>query len=201
VIRLEGDEFARRARACRLLVLDVDGVLTDGRIILSGTEEHKAFHTQDGFGITLARAAGLQVAVLTGRRSEAVARRARELRLDHVLQGRPDKGAALAELRAAAGVAPHETAGMGDDWLDLPLLEDAALAACPADARPEVAARCHLVAARGGGHGAVREFVDALLAARGQLDDLLDRCRCGEGPAASQPAASQPAPSREGGAG
>ena len=189
---LDESGFASRARAVRLLLLDVDGVLTDGRIILGGEgPDLKAFHAQDGLGITLARAAGLQVAFLTGRQSLAVTRRARELHVDHLLQGRPDKGAALEELCATAGIAPEQVAAMGDDWIDLPLLERAGLAACPADARPEVAARCHFVAGRQGGRGAVRDFVDRLLAARGQLDDLLEQYRRGEGPAAAaQPTAS-----------
>ena len=185
MITLSRYEFARRARACRLLLLDVDGVLTDGRIYLGEREELKAFDARDGMGVTLARAAGLEVAVVTGRRSEAVARRARELQVDHLLQGRPDKGAALDELCAAAGIGADETACMGDDWLDLPQLARAGLAACPSDARPEVAERCHFVAALPGGRGAVRDFVDALLEARGQQRELLERCLRGEGPAAS----------------
>lgn len=189
-LTLPAGEFAARARALRLLVLDVDGVLTDGRIVLDGGESDvKAFHTQDGLGITLARAAGLQVAFLTGRSSRAVARRAAELHVDHLLQGRPDKGRALAELRAAAGVEPAQVAAMGDDWIDLPMLLEAGLAACPADAVPEVRERCAFVAGRKGGRGAVRQFVDALLEARGQRLDLLERYLAGEGPAASRQAA------------
>lgn len=187
---LPAAEFAARARALRLLVLDVDGVLTDGRIVLDGGEaDGKAFHTQDGLGITLARAAGLQVAFLTGRSSRAVARRAAELHVDHLLQGRPDKGRALDELCAAAAVDATQVAAMGDDWIDLPMLLRAGLAACPEDAVPEVRERCAFVAGRKGGRGAVRQFVDALLAARGQREELLARYLAGEGPAASAQAA------------
>jgi 3-deoxy-D-manno-octulosonate 8-phosphate phosphatase (KDO 8-P phosphatase) len=185
VIILPEEEFARRARACRLLLLDVDGVLTDGRIILGETEEYKAFHAQDGLGVTLARAAGLQVAIITGRASAAVARRSRELHLDHVLQARPDKAAALADLCGATGLRPDQVAAMGDDWIDLPLLAAAGLAACPADARPEVRERCHYISPCPGGRGAVRDWVERLLQARGQLESLLERYLQGKGPAAS----------------
>lgn len=191
MITLSRDEFARRARACRLLLLDVDGVLTDGRILLGGEEaDVRAFHAQDGLGITLARAAGLQVAFLTGRSSLSVTRRARELQVEHLLQGRPDKSAALDELCATTGLEPSLVAAMGDDWIDLPLLERVGLAACPADARPEVAERCHFSAARAGGRGAVREWVDLLLRERGQFDELLELYRRGEGPAAAAQSAA-----------
>ncbi|MFA7329693.1 MAG: HAD family hydrolase [Candidatus Delongbacteria bacterium] len=192
MIRLDPAEFGRRARALQLLILDVDGVLTDGRITLDGGDSDvKAFHAQDGLGITLARAAGLRVAILTGRRSAAVERRARELGVEHLLQGRPDKGRALEELCAAARVTPADCAAMGDDWIDLPLLVRVGLAACPADARPELPAHCHFQSALPGGRGAVRDFVDELLKARGQHGELLQRYLAGAGPAASAPDAGQ----------
>lgn len=192
MIRLDPHEFDRRARALRLLILDVDGVLTDGRISLDGGDsDEKAFHAQDGLGITLARAAGLRVAFLTGRRSAAVERRARELGVEHLLQGRPDKGRALEELCAAAQVTPAACAAMGDDWIDLPLLVRVGLAACPADARPELPAHCHFQSSVPGGRGAVRDFVDELLKARGQHGELLQRYLAGDGPAASTPGAGQ----------
>lgn len=189
---LAPEEFSRRARGLGLLVLDVDGVLTDGRITLGGEDSDlKSFHTQDGLGITLIRAAGLRVAFLTGRSSRAVARRAAELGVEFVLQGRPDKGRALDELCAQAGVEPAACAAMGDDWIDLPLLDRVALAGCPVDARPEVRQLCHFVAGRQGGRGAVREFVDALLQARDQHAELLRRYLEGHGPAASADLAGQ----------
>lgn len=182
---LPPDELTRRALSLRLLVLDVDGVLTDGSIVLGVEEELKAFHAQDGLGITLAREAGLAVGILTGRSSRSVARRAAELKVDHLVQGRPDKDAALTELLETLGLREDQLAAMGDDWIDLPLLRRAALAACPADARPEVAAHCHFVAHHDGGRGAVRDFVDLLLKARGQHGELLGRYLRGQGPAAS----------------
>ncbi len=182
---LAPEELIRRARALRLLVLDVDGVLTDGRIVLGVEEELKAFHAQDGLGITLAREAGLAVGIITGRSSRCVARRAAELKVDHLVQGRPDKDAALSELLESLGLGDHQLAAMGDDWIDLPMLRRAALAACPADARPELAGHCHVMASARGGQGAVRDFVDLLLKARGQHKDLLERYLMGRGPAAS----------------
>lgn len=185
MIALRPEELCARARALRLLVLDVDGVLTDGRIVLGEGEELKAFHAQDGLGLTLAREAGLKLAIITGRHSQAVARRAAELQVDHLMQGRPDKARALADLMTQLEVDASQVAAMGDDWIDLPMLQVAALAACPADARPEVVEHCHWMAQRKGGRGAVRDFVDMLLKARGQHEDLLQRYLRGEGPAAS----------------
>lgn len=177
--------LAERAARIRLVLLDVDGVLSDGRIVLGEHEELKRFHARDGFGITLLRAAGLEVGILTGRRSGAVTRRAVELHLDHLIQGRPDKLVAFSELCADRGFGPDEVCYMGDDWLDLPLLERVGLSAAPGDGSPEVAGRVHLVTQAAGGCGAVRELAETLLRARGQYDTLLETYRRGEGEAAS----------------
>lgn len=179
------EDFAQRAARIRLLLLDVDGVLSDGRIILGAEGEWKAYSAQDGLGVTLARTAGMQVGILTGRNSESVARRARELHMDHLIQGRPDKQQAFGDLCRDTGITAAETAYMGDDWIDLPLMEQVGLAASPADGRPEVVAVSHFVSSRLGGSGAVREFVEALLRARGQFEELLERYRSGRGEAAS----------------
>jgi len=174
-----------RAAAIRLVLLDVDGVLADGHIVLGEHEELKRFHARDGFGITLLRAAGLEVGILTGRRCTAVTRRSVELHLDHLIQGRPDKLAAFEELCAARGFTAEQTCYMGDDWLDLPLLARVGLSAAPADAAGPVRARVHFVSEQPGGAGAVRELAEYILKARGVYDTLLERYLKGQGEAAS----------------
>lgn len=156
-----------RARRIRLLVLDVDGVLTDGRLYLSASgEELKVFHVRDGAGLVAVRRAGIDVAIVSGRDSAAVTRRAAELGIERVLQGVADKGAALDSLLTELGVAAHEVACVGDDSPDLPMLQRAGLAIGVADAHPAVREVVHWVTPSPGGRGAVREACDLLLNAR-----------------------------------
>jgi len=159
---------AARARAVRLLLLDVDGVLTDGRLIYGPAgEETKVFHVRDGHAIVLARAAGIEVAVVSGRKSAAVSRRLEDLGVREVHQGVGDKAALLPDLCARHGLRPAEVAFMGDDLPDLPLLRQVGLALAPADGALEVRRLAHWTALRPGGGGAVREAVEWLLRARG----------------------------------
>jgi 3-deoxy-D-manno-octulosonate 8-phosphate phosphatase (KDO 8-P phosphatase) len=163
-----------RARKIRLLVLDVDGVLTDGSIIYTAAgEEIKVFHVRDGHGLRLVQQAGIEVALITGRQSPAVAQRARNLQITHVFQGIRDKLAVLRSLQTQLSISPEETAVVGDDLVDLPMLLPAGLAVTVADAPPEVKARVHLVTAAPGGRGAVRELCELLLQAQGKWEDLL----------------------------
>lgn len=156
-----------KAADVELLVLDVDGVLTDGRLWFNAQGEAlKAFHVRDGLGIKLLRAAGIQVAVISGRSSAAVAARMRELGVMQVAQGVTDKAAALGELLRALGVPAERTACLVDDTPDLPLMRAVGLPAAVADAHPLVLAAARHVTDLRGGHGAVREFCDFLLAAR-----------------------------------
>jgi 3-deoxy-D-manno-octulosonate 8-phosphate phosphatase (KDO 8-P phosphatase) len=156
-----------RARQVRLLVLDVDGVLTDGRLhITERGEETKVFHVRDGSGIVALQRAGVPVAIISGRASAAVARRAAELNIGHLHQGVGDKGVALDALLAALGVAPQAVACVGDDTPDVPMLERAGLAVAVADAHPTARAVAHWITAAPGGRGAVREVCDLLLHAR-----------------------------------
>lgn len=158
----------RRARAIRLLVLDVDGVLTDGRLHYGPSgEEWKVFHVQDGLALVGAQRTGLQVAVLSQRASAAVSRRMADLGVREVHQGVANKGEFLAELIRRFGLTPAQVAYMGDDLSDLPLLTTVGLALAPADAVPEVRSAAHWVTPRSGGAGAVREAVEAILRARG----------------------------------
>jgi len=155
------------ARRIRLLVLDVDGVLTDGRLYISGSgEEFKAFHVRDGAGIVAVQKAGIVVAIISGRSSEAVRRRAEELGIAHLRQGVGDKAAALEALRLEIGAAVEEVACIGDDSPDLPMLRKAALAIAVADAHPSAKAAAHWITAAAGGRGAVREACDLLLSAQ-----------------------------------
>ena len=152
----------------RLLAMDVDGTLTDGGVVFDENGgETKRFHIHDGLGIVLAGFVGLRIAWITGRTSPVVERRARELGVEHLLQGVRDKEQALAGLAARLRIAPHEVAYMGDDLNDLPALRAAAVAIAPANAVAEVQAAAHLVTPRAGGHGAARDAIEALLRARG----------------------------------
>jgi 3-deoxy-D-manno-octulosonate 8-phosphate phosphatase (KDO 8-P phosphatase) len=161
------DAVLERARRIRLLVLDVDGVLTDGRLYLSASgEEFKVFHVRDGSGIVALRRAGVEVAIISGRDCAAVVRRAGELGIRHVRQGVADKGEALDALLAELGLAAHEAACVGDDTPDAPMLQRAGLAIGVADAHPALLAAAHWVTKSAGGCGAVREVCDLLLSAR-----------------------------------
>ena len=163
-----------RARQIRLLVLDVDGVLTDGRMVLSERgDELKAFHTHDGMGINLARRAGIAVALVTGEKSTIAQARGAKLEVEDVVLGARRKGDVLAELMAKHGVRREETAFMGDDLLDLPALQRAGLAVAPANAVAEVRRAAHVVTRAAGGAGAVRECVELILRAQGRWNEAV----------------------------
>jgi 3-deoxy-D-manno-octulosonate 8-phosphate phosphatase (KDO 8-P phosphatase) len=159
--------FQPALRRVQLLVLDVDGVLTDGRLFYGPKGEAlKAFHVRDGHGIKQVAAAGITVAIISGRKSAAVATRARELGIKHVTQGATDKLAALTRLAKKLSVALEHCACLGDDTPDAPILEVAGLGIAVADAHADALAVADLVTTRPGGHGAVREVCDWLLEAR-----------------------------------
>ena len=161
------DDLLQRARCIRLLVLDVDGVLTDGRLHISATgEEVKIFHVRDGSGLVALQRAGVAVAIISGRASAAVTRRATELGIGHVRQGIGDKGAVLDALCLELGMAKHELACVGDDTPDIPMFDRAGISVAVADAHPAALARADWVTQSRGGRGAVREVCDLLLAAR-----------------------------------
>jgi 3-deoxy-D-manno-octulosonate 8-phosphate phosphatase (KDO 8-P phosphatase) len=156
-----------RARRIRLLVLDVDGVLTDGTLHISARgEDVKVFHVRDGSGLVALRRAGFAIAIISGRSSAAVSFRAEELGIEHVRQGIADKGAALDALCAELELARDEVACVGDDTPDWPMFERSGLAIAVADAHPQTAARADWVTQARGGRGAVREVCDLLLSAR-----------------------------------
>lgn len=164
----------RRAQSIDWLLLDVDGVLTDGRLYFSGSGEAlKVFHVRDGLAMQLARRAGVRVGLLSSRRSAALARRAAELDLDAVMTGRDDKLRAYTGFLAAQATRPERVAYVGDDLPDLPVIHRTGLSFCPADAVPEVRSAVDRVLSARGGQGAVREAVEWLLRARGSWESLV----------------------------
>jgi 3-deoxy-D-manno-octulosonate 8-phosphate phosphatase (KDO 8-P phosphatase) len=163
-----------RARRIRLLLLDVDGVLTDGRLYFGPKGEAlKVFHVLDGHGLKMVRRAGIEVALLSGRRSDAAYHRARELNLSHFFEGLRDKVAILEDLRGSLKLTLQEVAMVGDDLVDLPVMSRVGLAVAVADAVPEVQAAAHWVTSLPGGRGAVREVCDLLLKAQGRWEEMV----------------------------
>jgi 3-deoxy-D-manno-octulosonate 8-phosphate phosphatase (KDO 8-P phosphatase) len=173
-MRLTPEELVLRARRVRLLLLDVDGVLTPGTIdIASGGGETKSFFIRDGLGLVWARRFGIEVGLLSGRPSEATTRRASELGLRIVVQGSNDKRGGYAAIVGDHGYADEDVAYMGDDLVDLPVLGRVGLATAPADCVDEVRNSVHWLSQYRGGHGAVRELVELLLKAQNHWDGLV----------------------------
>ncbi len=172
----------KRARQIRLLLMDVDGVLTDGRIWLQslpdGTAtEIKGFSAYDGAGLKLARTTGLRTGLITGRESPAMTRRAREVEMDFVYQNCEEKLPAYDEIVRKAGVRDAEVAYVADDLPDLPILKRVGLGVAVANAVPEVKKAAHCVTSRSGGNGAVREVIELLLRAQGKWDPAIRKAR------------------------
>jgi len=161
------DPVAERARAVRLAIFDVDGVMTDGTLYFGPQGEAlKAFNIHDGHGLKMLRASGVATAIISGRTSEAVARRAAELGIAHVVQGSQDKSAAFDGLLSSLGLEARACSFMGDDLPDLPVMRRCGLAVAVADAHESVRSEAHYVTRAGGGRGAVREFCDLVLRAQ-----------------------------------
>lgn len=174
---LQGDlgELARVAKGLKALLLDVDGVMTDGGIILSGeSEETKRFDVQDGMGVNLARAAGLQVGIVTSRTSAVVERRAKELSLDILYQGIGKKSQVIPQLRQDLSLEPGELVFIGDDLQDIPLLRLVGLPIAVGNAVPAVKEASAYVTVAVGGHGAVREAVEWILELRGDRERVYE---------------------------
>ena len=168
------DNILEKARGIRLLVLDVDGVLSDGSLYFSNAgDEIKAFSTMDGQGIKLLQSHGIKVAIITGRTSAIVQRRASSLGIEHIIQGREDKLAALDTLIAMLDRSYSDTAYIGDDWPDLACIRKVRFGATVPDCHPELLKHAFLVTSRAGGKGAVREVCDWILKANGHYDSAL----------------------------
>ena len=165
-----------KAEPVQLLLLDVDGVLTDGSLIYTENgSEGKSFNTQDGLGIRLVQKGGVEVGIITARKSELVRKRAEELGMKYIMQGIGKKLDAFKEILKLSTLKPYQVCYMGDDWIDLALLSRAGLAACPLNGVPEVKAICHYVSSRAGGSGAVRDVCDLIIGAKGMHDRLLQQ--------------------------
>lgn len=167
---------SERARRIRLMAFDIDGTLTDGSILIAAQGElYKRFSVHDGLGLVWLREAGIEIAFITGRKSEIVARRAQELQVSIVQQGVADKAEALRQLCAQRGFGPEACGFMGDDYPDLPALQLAGFAATVPGAPQALARAAHWQATRAGGHGAARELAEFILRARGELDPIIAR--------------------------
>ena len=168
-----------KAEPIRLLLLDVDGVLTDGSLLYTEEGvEAKAFNTQDGLGIRLVQRCKIDVGIITARNSNLVQRRAEELTMKYISQGGGNKYETFKTIISQAGLKPYQVCYMGDDWIDLGLLSRVGLAACPANAVSEVKEICHMVTDRSGGFGAVRQVCDLLVRSKGVQDSLLQEFLC-----------------------
>ncbi len=167
------DEFRAKAARIRMLLFDVDGVLTDGTFWRVGGEEVKRFHSRDGVGLVLARRAGLKLGLISGRRSDGVAARAEELQMNFVRLGTAEKIPALEEAMAVASLTAAEIGFMGDDLPDLAVIRRVGLSATVAEAPLEVRSRVDYVTRARGGHGAVREWIEQILMAQGRFEELV----------------------------
>jgi 3-deoxy-D-manno-octulosonate 8-phosphate phosphatase (KDO 8-P phosphatase) len=169
-----------RAQKIKVLIFDVDGVLTDGQIfVLPSPEgkgvEFKGFAAHDGLGITLARLAGLRVGIITKRNSQTVAIRARDLKLEFVYQGQAHKMSAVRDILDKSGCTLDQICYVGDDIIDLPVMRECGLAIATANARRQVKEVAHYVTPNSGGHGAGRDAIDFILTAQGSLDRVIDQ--------------------------
>jgi 3-deoxy-D-manno-octulosonate 8-phosphate phosphatase (KDO 8-P phosphatase) len=164
-----------KARKLKLLILDVDGVLTDGKLFFDNEgNEYKAFHARDGHGIKLLRQSGVEVAVISGRKSNSVALRMKNLGIELVYQGHENKRAAFNEIIEKTGFSPEQTAHVGDDLLDLPIMIRVGLAIAVCDANFAVKERADWCTTLAGGHGAVREVCDFIMQAQGRFDEIVN---------------------------
>ncbi len=157
------------------IILDIDGVLTDGRIGYGATDEIKFFHVRDGHGLKLASRAGFKLGILSGRMAECNRRRAQELGFDFIIEGCHDKKSGFAELLLQQNLKAENCLYMGDDVVDIPVMRQAGWAVTVADAPEMVAEYCDWQTALPGGHGAVREMVEKLLRAQNKFDSIMER--------------------------
>ena len=169
-------DILERAAQIDMVIFDVDGVLTDGRLFFGDDgEQYKAFHSRDGHGMKMLKQAGIPLAVITGRESRVVTHRMEELGIEHVYQGCKDKLPFFQSLCDQLDLDPARIAYMGDDVVDLPVMTRVGFAATVADAHPLAKRHAHWIAEHGGGQGAARDLCELILEARGLLDGLLKK--------------------------
>lgn len=165
-----------KAKEIKLVVFDVDGVLTDGSLFLGDAgEEYKAFNSRDGHGMKMLQSTGIEIGIITGRTSDVVRHRMQSLGIQHVYQGKLDKLPAFEELCQLTGTSPQQVAYVGDDVVDLPILVRVGLAIGVQDAHPMVKQHSHWLTPSNGGRGAARDVCELILRAQGQLDDMLEK--------------------------
>lgn len=165
-----------KAARVRLVIFDVDGVLTDGRLYFgNGGDEFKAFHSRDGHGMKMLQNHGVEIAIISGRRAKSVENRMADLQVRHVYLGIEDKRKAFEALLAKLGIEAAQTAFVGDDIIDLPVMRRVGLAIAVRDADPFVTLHAHWQTPRAGGRGAVRDVCELILAAQGRLDETRAR--------------------------
>lgn len=168
-------EIIKKVKKLKLLILDVDGVLTDGRLFFDHNgEEYKCFHARDGHGIKLLRETGVEVAVISGRKSNSVALRMKSLGVEYIYQGHENKIAALAEIMQKTSLNPDQVAHIGDDLLDLPVMTRVGLSIAVNDANDAVKDYADWCTKTAGGQGAVREVCDFIMQTQGTFDKILD---------------------------
>jgi len=168
------DDVMRRAANIKLAVFDVDGVLTDGALVFGDEgQEYKAFNVKDGHGLRMLQHYGVVIAIITGRESKIVTRRMADLGIEHVVQGKADKLPAFEKLLDGLHIAAAQSAYVGDDVVDIPVLRRVGLAIAVRDAHPPVARYAHWITPSAGGHGAVREVCELILEAQGKLDTAM----------------------------
>ena len=169
-------DILEKASRIKLVIFDVDGVLTDGSLFLSDDgQEYKAFNSKDGFGMRLLQDAGIDIAIITGRESTLVKLRMKELGITQVMQGRREKGPALDEMMEKTGLTIEQIAYVGDDVVDLPIMSRVGLSIAVQDARPIVKKHAHWITESVGGRGAGRDVCELILEAHGKWDDIINK--------------------------
>jgi 3-deoxy-D-manno-octulosonate 8-phosphate phosphatase (KDO 8-P phosphatase) len=167
-----------RALRIKMIIMDVDGTLTDGALfVLPDGEEVKSYNVRDGLGILLAHLAGFKTAIITGKTSRALEKRAEKLRIEELHQGILDKKPVLEAILAKHGLKNEEAAYIGDDLGDLAVIKAVGLAGAVADAHPEVKKNCHFISQQSGGRGAVREFIEFILDAQGKWGEVEEKVK------------------------
>jgi 3-deoxy-D-manno-octulosonate 8-phosphate phosphatase (KDO 8-P phosphatase) len=169
-------DILERAKRTRLVIFDVDGVLTDGSLYIGDDgQEYKAFNSRDGHGMTMIQQTGVRLAIITGRSSEVVRIRMESLGIEHVFQGKRDKLPAYAELKDALGIPDEHIAYVGDDVVDLPIMRRVGLSIAVADAHPLVQRHAHWQTRSPGGRGAGRDVCELIMEAQGNLETMMER--------------------------
>ncbi|MBD3633823.1 MAG: 3-deoxy-manno-octulosonate-8-phosphatase KdsC [Methylophaga sp.] len=169
-------DILEKAKKIKLVIFDVDGVLTDGRIIIGDDgQEYKSFHTRDGHGMKLLQLTGVEIAIISGRSTKTVEHRMNSLGINHVFQGKRVKLPVFEQLIAELNLQPEECAFVGDDWVDLSIMSRVGLAIAVQDADSVVKKHAHWITPSNGGHGAAREVCELIMEGQGNLQDQIER--------------------------